>query len=140
MTKPGGDFVPPTRDWLFIKPSPDPELVKAVARQEAGLPQAETKAGRILRIVAAEFGVTVELMLGPRRERQVHLPRFAAVALMLEFCPELSLPQLGAILHRDHTTVINARRRVAQLLHPDRHSLAWRRHYHAARARFLGGR
>ena len=96
MTKPGGDFVPPTRDWLFIKPSPDPELVKAVARQQAGLPQAETKAGRILRIVAAEFGVTVELMLGTRRERQVHLPRFAAVALN----PDSKAPKDAKVLSK----------------------------------------
>ena len=72
-------------------------------------------------------------LLAQTRERLSALSRFVSEKTG-------SRPQLGAILHRDHTTVINARRRVAQLLHPDRHSLAWRRHYHAARARFLGGR
>jgi chromosomal replication initiation ATPase DnaA len=142
MSKPGGehDFDPLTRDWLFIKPSPDPELVKAVAQQEAGLPPEETKAGRILRIVAAEFGLTVALLRGPRRERALPPARFAAVALLLEFCPEMSLTQLARIMHRDHTTIIHARRRAAELLHQDRHSLSWRRRYHTARARFLGER
>jgi chromosomal replication initiation ATPase DnaA len=125
---------PPNRDWLLVKQAP---------RQPVVLDGALALLGRvdtILHAVAASFATTAELIKGPRRDRELVKARFAAVALMLELCPELSLPQIGKLLgDRDHTTIIHARRRAGELLHPDKHSATWRAQYQLARTRLTSG-
>jgi chromosomal replication initiator protein len=124
---------PPRRDWLYVKQAPK----RAHAQSGPGaLPLVMFQ--RILEAVSREFGTTPKLLKGPRRDRQLVLARFAAVALVLELCPELSLPAIGRLLgQRDHTTIIHARRRAGELLQPDRHSGPWRARYTAAREALL---
>lgn len=109
-----------------------------VSRQ---LAEAAQRLERVLMVVGAHFGTTPMLLRGPRRERALAQARFAAVALILELCPALSLPQIGRALGgRDHTTIIHARQRAAELLQPDWHSEPWRNRYHAARTQLLTDR
>jgi len=120
----------PPRHWLLGKDAPESPV--ALELPPAAL------VGRfnvILNAVGAAFGTPQMQLKGPRRARDVAQARFAAVALILELCPELSLPQIGYLLgNRDHATIIAARRRAGELLHPDRHSAQWRARYQQARA------
>ena len=68
--------------------------------------------GAIVRRVAAAFGVTEKDLLGASRLRSVIVPRQVAMVLVRELCG-LSLPRVGAVFGRDHTTVLHALRKVA---------------------------
>jgi chromosomal replication initiator protein len=69
--------------------------------------------------VANVFGVTVERMLGRERTREVALPRQIAMFLLRED-GNVSLPQIGdALGGRDHTTVMYAVEKVADLMERD---------------------
>ena len=66
---------------------------------------------RIVKQVAAAYGVTQKELLGPSRLRRVMVPRQVAMYLARELSG-LSLPRLGAAFGRDHTTVLHAYRKV----------------------------
>jgi hypothetical protein len=71
---------------------------------------------RILRAVADEFGMTIEEIRSRHQELKYTLPRYVAIGLMLELT-QLSLPAIGRQLGgRDHTTIINGKKRLAALL------------------------
>ncbi len=74
---------------------------------------------RILTAVADRFGVRVDAMCGARRTRTVVLPRQVSMYLLRQLT-ELSLVEIGrAFGGRDHTTVIYACDRVADLIARD---------------------
>lgn len=69
--------------------------------------------------VADAFGVAVDRILGRERSRDVALPRQIAMYLLREEA-NISLPQIGhAIGGRDHTTVMYACNKVADMLETD---------------------
>lgn len=73
----------------------------------------------ILKTVAHEYRVGVSDLKGPRRQRNIVVPRQIAMHLMRELT-DASLPQIGnAFGGRDHTTVINALKRVDSLRNAD---------------------
>ena len=79
----------------------------------------EVQSGDILKAVAESFGLTVECILGRDRSREVALPRQIAMYLLREEA-NASLPQIGESLGgRDHTTVMYACEKVADLLERD---------------------
>lgn len=74
---------------------------------------------RVVALVAEEFGVPVERLLSKERSRKVVLPRQVAMYLLREEA-RISLPQIGETLGgRDHTTVMYACHKVADLLERD---------------------
>lgn len=74
---------------------------------------------QVLGAVAAAFGVTTERLLGRDRSREVALPRQIAMYLMRQEA-NTSLPQIGETLGgRDHTTVMHACSKVADLIERD---------------------
>jgi len=83
------------------------------------LPQrGDLKPGAVVDVVARTFNLTVERMLSPDRSRTVSLPRQIAMYLMRE--TNISLPQIGQALGgRDHTTVMYACDKVADMLERD---------------------
>jgi chromosomal replication initiator protein len=83
------------------------------------LPQhGEVKPGAVVDMVAKTFNISVDRLLSPDRSREVALPRQIAMYLMRE--TNLSLPQIGQALGgRDHTTVMYACEKVADLLERD---------------------
>lgn len=83
------------------------------------LPQrGDVKPATVVDVVARAFNLTVDRMLSPDRSRDVALPRQIAMFLMREI--NLSLPQIGQALGgRDHTTVMYACSKVADLLERD---------------------
>ena len=73
----------------------------------------------VIRMVADTFGVTMEHILSRDRSRQVALPRQIAMYLLREEA-NISLPQIGTMLGgRDHTTVMYACDKIADLLERD---------------------
>lgn len=73
----------------------------------------------ILRTVSEVFGVTIDRLLGRDRSHDVALPRQVAMYLLRQES-HFSLPQIGdALGGRDHTTVMYACDKVADLLERD---------------------
>lgn len=74
---------------------------------------------QVLETVAAAFSMPLERLLGRERSREVALPRQVAMYLLREEI-NISLPQIGETLGgRDHTTVMYACDKVADLIERD---------------------
>jgi len=74
---------------------------------------------RVMDVVATSFGVSREKILSRERTREVALPRQVVMYLLREEA-NVSLPQIGEVLGgRDHTTVIYACEKVADLIERD---------------------
>jgi len=70
-------------------------------------------------VVASAFGISREKLMGRERTREAALPRQVAMYLLREEA-NVSLPQIGEALGgRDHTTVIYACEKVADLIERD---------------------
>ena len=69
---------------------------------------------RVVDAVSKLTGVTIAEIMGPRRDRHIIRARFAAMAIARDYL-NLSYPQIGREFNRDHTSVINAMRRVDAL-------------------------
>jgi chromosomal replication initiation ATPase DnaA len=72
----------------------------------------------IVTACAAEFGTTREQILGESREAPVVMARFAAMTLGRRLLG-YSLPRIGRLLRRDHTTVLHGIRRIARMAAAD---------------------
>lgn len=76
------------------------------------------KAREIIAEVAEAYGFTFEDMIGSRRFREISLARQEAVwtcrqVRRADGSQRYSLPFLGHLLNRDHTSILNAERRHA---------------------------
>ena len=79
----------------------------------------EVRSEDVVRTVAEVFGIPMDRIMGRDRTQEVALPRQIAMYLLREEA-NLSLPQIGdAIGGRDHTTVMYACDKVADLLERD---------------------
>jgi len=83
------------------------------------LPQhGDVKPAAVVDMVAKTFNLTVDRLISPDRSRDVALPRQIAMFLMRE--TNISLTQIGLALGgRDHTTVMYACEKVADMLERD---------------------
>ncbi len=82
------------------------------------LQRSDIKPDAVVGMVARTFNLSVEQLLSPDRSHNVVLPRQIAMYLMRE--TNVSLPQIGQALGgRDHTTVMYACEKVADLLESD---------------------
>ncbi len=70
---------------------------------------------RILETVAKKYGTTIDNIKGTRRTREIAYARHIAVYLLRKLT-DLSLPQIGKCLGRDHTTIISSLRTVEKEL------------------------
>jgi chromosomal replication initiator protein len=74
---------------------------------------------RVVDVVASAFGISREKLMGRERTREAALPRQVVMYLLREEA-NVSLPQIGEVLGgRDHTTVIYACEKVADLIERD---------------------
>ena len=112
-----------TRVLAFADFSGQPVTVPLVTTALADLlPQRSSlEPNQVVSAVASAFGITNERLLGRDRSREIALPRQVAMYLMREMA-NFSLPQIGEALGgRDHTTVMYACDKVADLLERDDH-------------------
>ena len=63
----------------------------------------------IIDLVAAVHGVKTSDVLGKRRKKTFVLARAHAIAMILQFRPDMSLVHIGRVLGLDHSTVIHHR-------------------------------
>jgi len=83
--------------------------------------QNQLEPNRVVDVVASAFGVSREKLLSRERTREVALPRQVVMYLLREEA-NVSLPQIGEVLGgRDHTTVIYACEKVADMIERDDH-------------------
>jgi len=76
---------------------------------------------QIVDAVASAFGITTERLISRDRTREIALPRQVAMYLLREEA-NASLPQIGQVLGgRDHTTVMYACEKIADLIESDDH-------------------
>ncbi|MBN1285772.1 MAG: chromosomal replication initiator protein DnaA [Anaerolineae bacterium] len=74
---------------------------------------------KVVKTVAAHFGIDVERLTGRSRTRSVALPRQIAMFIARQET-EASLPQIGQVLGgRDHTTVMHGCDKIATLVEQD---------------------
>ncbi len=112
-----------TRVMAFADLSGQPLSIQLVQTALADLlPQRGSLEPRqVLVAVANVFGLTPDELLGRSRSREVALPRQVAMYLMREEV-NASLPQIGEVIGgRDHTTVMYACEKVADLIERDDH-------------------
>lgn len=67
-----------------------------------------TPASEIVAAVAYEHGISIEAIVGKRRDLSVVRARHAAMAAVYLNRPDMSLPQIGRIFGRDHTSCLHA--------------------------------
>lgn len=94
------------------------ERILTLCRNEimgtSNLSNEQAFAWKIKRDVGAYFGVSIDLLEGPRRQEWVAWPRQIAMHLVRE-CTTLSLPAIGEMFgNRDHGTVMYAQKHVRQ--------------------------
>ena len=70
---------------------------------------------QVINEVAFEFGVTVQDIKGPARQKHIALARHCFCWRAYREC-QRSMPEIGRFLNRDHTTVLNSIRRWEQRL------------------------
>ncbi len=81
--------------------------------------QGQLEPARVVDVVASAFGISREKLMGRERTREAALPRQVVMYLLREEA-NVSLPQIGEVLGgRDHTTVIYACEKVANLIERD---------------------
>jgi chromosomal replication initiator protein len=64
---------------------------------------------RIIEIVCEVLKVDKQQFLSPLRKREVSEARSIAIGIILQSCVKLTLKSIGAMLNRDHSTIIYAR-------------------------------
>lgn len=82
----------PSPDWLPVA------VAKAAPRHRKGL--------AVAMAVADAYGLSWEEITGPGRTFRVAHPRQHAFWALRQLCPHLSLPQIGMMFGKDHTTVL----------------------------------
>ena len=72
----------------------------------------ESKANRIQREIATRHGMTVDAMKGHSREARFAKARWEVMVALRD--EGFSMPRIGRILNRDHTTVLHGLRRMGR--------------------------
>lgn len=73
-------------------------------------------ARQILADIVAQHGYPVGVILGPGRADAIVKVRDAAIAAVHRARPDLSLPQLGLIFGRDHTSILHSLKKTGAYL------------------------
>lgn len=68
----------------------------------------------IFKVVADEFGITTDDLVGRRQQAKYCTARFIAVGIIMEMT-NMSLPAVGRRMNRDHTTILHARNRAREM-------------------------
>jgi len=83
----------------------------ALTELVAGDQDATVRPSLVIDTVATFYGYTAEELLSPNRTKKLTMARQAAMWLSRQLT-DLSLPEIGRVFDRDHTTVMHAVRKV----------------------------
>lgn len=121
------------------KPEPAPvERIRVMVRHDYETPKRKAIPAelpiRIIAAVADEFGITVDQMLAKGNFAYLSTARFVAIGLIMEMT-RTSYPAIGRRLGgRDHTTIINGKKRIDELLQSE----AFRNRFDQIKAELVG--
>ncbi|MFH0863792.1 MAG: chromosomal replication initiator protein DnaA [Candidatus Gottesmanbacteria bacterium] len=108
-----------------------PDLAKSIlGKTTAGdlIPKKKIETGEVLKVVADRFDTRVALLLGPKRDRSLVLPRQVAMHILRVDC-QRPLMDIGRSLgDRDHTTIMHGVEKISTLLSTDeklREDISW---------------
>lgn len=95
------------------KTEPEPRKPQPAAKAEDAyrvidVIDARTPAREIVSRVGAAHGYSFAEITGPRLEKSLVQARFDAIKAVADARPDLSLPQIGRIFNRDHTSILHA--------------------------------
>lgn len=79
----------------------------------------KTTMDRVDWAVAKAMDISVQMLHAKRRGNDVAIPRFLAMYLISEYCPNRSLPEIGRHFHMDHTSIMHGIRRAKEMLEDD---------------------
>ena len=91
------------------------DLRRRVVAMERGAIQPSKMLARVVPAVAAEFEVPAHMILSDMRRSDVVLARHVVTVLMLRLTG-WSMSRLGRSMGRDHTSIMHASRRVAEII------------------------
>ena len=75
----------------------------------------------LIEVISGYTGISIESMISKNRARKVVHARHLAMYFMFKYFPELRLESIGAKFGgRDHSTVIHAKKSIADLCHSDK--------------------
>lgn len=91
-------------------PQPEPEII-VLNPVPAPDPIYIAPSAKIINEVAAKHKVSAGEIKGPRRNRYIVAARFEAILRIHRELPHMSLPQIGRVFNRDHTSILHAIRK-----------------------------
>jgi hypothetical protein len=94
--------MPPRRMYLLPKVRVKPEVKYGAPINLISYPGARF----LIKLVSLRTGISTDDIVGPRREAVVVAARKDAIQLVYNHCPHLSLPMIGSIFNRDHTSIL----------------------------------
>ena len=80
--------------------------------------KSEMTSEAILKTIGSLYGVSLEQLIGERRHARLSLARHVAMYLF-KIDLRMSLPQIGKVLNRDHTSVLHGYRRIKDAIGQD---------------------
>lgn len=92
-----------------VIPAPDPEWGAPINLIGPASPRT------IVKLVALKHGLTPGDLSGPNRSRPFVAARHEAIALVWTHCRAVSLPAVGRMFQRDHTTILHSLRKLRKL-------------------------
>ena len=75
---------------------------------------------RIMKVVCEEFDLDIDLITSKKRQREIVDARHIFCYLASKAYGRFTLKQIGAIVNRDHASVLHAKRKVKDLMEYDR--------------------
>lgn len=87
--------------------SMEPDVIKRYLSTSGGASSRKTSASEIMHLTAEAFETSIDQLKSSGRARKIVVPRQVAMYLIRE-TTDLSLPEIGQLFGRDHSTVIHA--------------------------------
>ena len=87
---------------------------KAKEEAEAKKIDGRLSVREIIAHVAALHCLKAGDLVGPRRMKHIIEARHEAIRIVADLRPDLSLPQIGRVFNKDHTTILHALRKTKQ--------------------------
>lgn len=90
------------------------EKIQAMKERHQSGEDAKIPARDIVKAIAAANGVKFGDIVGPRRNTSLVKIRFEAIRQVADLRSDLSLPALGRVFNRDHTSILHALKKTAK--------------------------
>lgn len=97
---------------------PSVENVKSIVKEYLGSASRRLNPSAITSFTADSFSVNPEALKGKKRKREILIPRQVAMFLIRDLT-DLPLEEVGEFFGRDHSTVVNAIKRVKSMMEQD---------------------